>query len=72
MGTTLEVPPGVMGVADGAFLPKSLLKPLFPVRRTKRKINDPRAMMEKSHKRGTYIIHQKQITKIQFLWIATA
>lgn len=29
MGTTLDPPPGVLGMADGPFFPKSLLKPLF-------------------------------------------
>lgn len=41
MGTTLELPPGVLGIADGAFFPKSLLKPLFAVGGMRRKINDP-------------------------------
>jgi len=42
MGTTLELPPGVLGVADGVFFPKSLslLKPLFPAERMEREIND--------------------------------
>lgn len=33
MGTILELPPGVLGMADGAFFPKSLLNPLFTVGR---------------------------------------
>ena len=43
MGTTLEPPPGVLGIADGAFFTKSLVKPLFTgtVGGTRREINDP-------------------------------
>lgn len=41
MGTTLELPPGVLGIADVVFFPKSLLKPLCTVGGKKREINDP-------------------------------
>lgn len=40
MGTTLELPPGVFGITDGAFFPKSLFKPLFTAEGMRRKIND--------------------------------
>lgn len=41
MGTTLEVPPGVLGIADGAFFPKSLLRPLLAAGGMEGEINDP-------------------------------
>lgn len=50
MGTTLELPPGVLGIADGVFFPKSLLNPLSPGEGTKREINDQQRAGEKSRK----------------------
>ena len=42
MGTTLELPPGVLGTVDAAFFPKSLLpKPLLTAGGMKTEINDP-------------------------------
>lgn len=53
MGTTLELPPGVFGITDGAFFPKSLFKPLFTAEGMRRKINDQWRAVMKSHERGT-------------------
>lgn len=52
MGTTLDPPPGVLGTADGAFFPKSLLKPLFTGEKKEKKKQT--GMMHEEQRRQKY------------------
>lgn len=65
MGTTLDSSPGVLGIADGAFFTKSLLKPLFNAEGKKKKKEEDRNHVWRAAKTEmqTDIIHLWQILK---------